>query len=127
VIDKEQVVLDLAKKHRRYAPEAYLFVFDALDYTLKSRGGGRKHLTGPELLEGMRRLALETFGLMARSVLERWGVRRTDDFGEIVFHLISVDLLQKTADDRKEDFSGVYDFADAFDAASAASLHSAPV
>jgi uncharacterized repeat protein (TIGR04138 family) len=124
MIDKESIVLDLVRKDARYTPDAYHFVFEALDYTLKRRGGGRKHVTGPEIMEGLRLLALETFGFLARAVLETWGVTRTDDFGEIVFRLIQVDLLQKTADDRKEDFVGLYDFAEAFDAAFAESLQS---
>ncbi|HEX5633471.1 MAG TPA: Minf_1886 family protein, partial [Gemmatimonadales bacterium] len=73
----------------------------------------------------LRQLALETFGFLARDVLRRWGVRSTDDFGEIVFHLIAEDLLQKTADDRKEDFAGIYDFQEAFDASFEQALHTA--
>jgi uncharacterized repeat protein (TIGR04138 family) len=124
MIDKDEIVLDLVRKDPRYAAEAYHFVFEALDYTLKRRGGGRKHVTGPEIMEGMRLLALETFGYLARSVLESWGIRRTDDVGEVVFRLIQVDLLQKTADDKKEDFVGLYDFAEAFDLAFEQSLQS---
>ena len=68
-------------------------------------------------MEGVRRLALDQFGFMARPVFRHWGITRTDDFGEIVFNLIRADLLQKTADDRKEDFFGLYDFEQAFDEA----------
>ena len=124
MIDKDEIVLDLVRKDPRYAAEAYHFVFEALDYTLKRRGGGRKHVTGPEIMEGMRLLALETFGYLARSVLESWGIRRTDDVGEVVFRLIEVDLLQKTADDKKDDFVGLYDFGEAFDQAFEQSLQS---
>ena len=124
MIDKEQVILELVRKDDRYAADAYHFVFESLDYTLKRRGGGRKHVSGPEIMEGLRLLALETFGYLARSVLESWGVRKTDDFGEIVFRLIAVDLLQKTADDRKADFVDLYDFSEAFDTAFQASLQS---
>ena len=73
-------------------------------------------------MEGVRRLALEKFGYLARTVLRQWGVTSTDDFGAIVFHLISVDLLQKTADDRPDDFIGLFDFATAFDEAFDATL-----
>ena len=72
-------------------------------------------MAGPELLDGFRDLALETFGFLARSVLAEWGIESTDDVGEIVFGLIGEDLLQKTAEDRREDFHAVYDFAEAFD------------
>ena len=124
--DKDEVILGLVRKDPRYAVEAYHFVFDALDFTLKRRGGTRRHVSGPEIMEGVRLLALETFGLLARTVLKQWGVTATDDFGEIVFLLINADLLQKTADDRKEDFCGLYEFAEAFDSASAQSLQSVP-
>ncbi len=114
-MDKDSTILSLVRIDPRFRPEAYHFVFDALDFTLELRGGARRHVTGPEIMEGVRRLALERFGYLARTVLESWGVRSTDDFGAIVFHLIDVDLLQRTADDRREDFVGLYDFAEAFD------------
>jgi len=90
---------------------------EALTSTLSTRGGGRRHVSGPEIMEGVRGLALERFGYLARAVFRDWGVTKTGDFGEIVFNLISVDLLQKTADDRKEDFFGLFDFEEAFDQA----------
>ena len=71
----------------RYSPEAYQFVMEALSCTVK-KIGERRHLTGRELLEGIRDLALDSWGLMARPVLNSWGVNSTDDFGEIVFSLI---------------------------------------
>ena len=114
-MDKDALILGLVRAYPRYGPEAYQFVFEALDHTLEQRGGTRRHVSGPEIMEGVRVLALERFGYLARSVLASWGVESTDDFGEIVFQLISVDLLQRTADDRREDFTGLYDFAEAFD------------
>jgi len=126
--DKDERILAIVRKHdRRYSAEAYAFVFESLDFTLRKRGGVRRHITGPEIMEGVRQLALETFGFLARDVLRRWGVRSTEDFGEIVFHLISDDLLQKTADDRKEDFVGLYDFQEAFDASFEQALHAVEI
>jgi uncharacterized repeat protein (TIGR04138 family) len=122
MVDKDSIILDLVQRDPRFQAEAYHFVFEALDYTLSARGGGRRHVSGPEIMEGVRRLALERFGFLARTVFARWGIVRTDDFGEIVFNLISVDLLQKTADDRKEDFCGLFEFAQAFDEAFEESL-----
>ena len=115
MIDKDSIILDLTRRDPRYRPEAYHFMFEALDYTLSMRGGARRHVSGPEIMEGVRRHALEQFGFLARTVFAQWGITSTDDFGEIVFNLIKVDLLQKTADDRKEDFYGLYDFEEAFD------------
>lgn len=124
MLDKDAIILDLTRRDPRYRPEAYHFVFEALDYTLSSRGAGRRHVSGPEIMEGVRRLALDHFGYLARAVFRHWGITRTDDFGEIVFNLIAADLLQKTADDRKEDFFGLYDFETAFDQAFEQTLES---
>jgi uncharacterized repeat protein (TIGR04138 family) len=122
----------------RYAYEAYEFVFYALHHTQKLLGreppdsgpadGGQEelkadrcptsaarggepyhHVSGPELLHGIRDLALREFGRMARTVFRLWGVERTDDFGEIVFNLIAAGLMSKTTEDAREDFHGVYD------------------
>jgi uncharacterized repeat protein (TIGR04138 family) len=117
MLDKEAMILDLVKRDPRYRPEAYHFVFEALDYTLSTRGSGRRHVSGAEILDGARKLALEQFGYLTRIVFRHWGVTRTGDFGEIVFNLIAADLLQKTADDRKEDFEDLYEFEEAFDLA----------
>lgn len=117
MIDKDQVIHELVRRDDRYAVEAYHFVFEALDYTLENRGAGRRHVSGAEIMQGVRQLALENFGYLARTVLSSWGVGSTADFGEIVFNLIGADLLQKTADDSKEDFVGLYDFDEAFDTA----------
>jgi len=124
MLDKDAAILDLLRRDPRYRADAYHFVFEALDFTLNTRGVGRRHVSGPEIMDGVRRLALERFGYMARVVFEHWGITETDDFGEIVFNLISADLLQKTADDRKEDFYGLFDFEDAFDLAFEQSLQS---
>jgi uncharacterized repeat protein (TIGR04138 family) len=125
--DKDQVIQQIVARDARYRADAYEFVFEALDYTLQRRGGAKKHVSGPEIMESVRLLALERFGFLARGVLAHWGVFRTDDFGEMVFNLIDADLLQKTADDRKQDFAGLYDFAEAFDTAFRASLQSVEI
>lgn len=117
MIDKEQVIHELVRNDERYAVEAYHFVFESLDFTLGRRGGGRRHVSGIEIMEGVRDLALEHFGFLARTVLQSWGINATADFGELVFNLIGADLLQKTADDRKEDFVGLFSFDEAFDTA----------
>ena len=127
MIDKDQVILDVVRKDPRYSVEAYDFVFEALDYTLKRRGSSRKHVSGPQIMESVRLLALEQFGFLARTVLEKWGITRTDDFGDLVFNLIEVDLLQKTANDSREDFCGLFEFETAFDDAFQASLESVEI
>lgn len=117
MIDKDRIIHDVVERDPRFRAEAYEFVFEALDFTLQRRGGGARHVTGAEIMESIRLLALEQFGYLARTVLAQWGITRTDDFGEVVFNLIDADLLQKTANDRREDFVGLYEFGEAFDVA----------
>ena len=113
--DKDEVIRAIVRRDPRYRAEAYVFLLEALDFTIQRRGKGRKHVSGGELLEGFRDHAVTTFGFLARTVLGEWGIERTDDVGDLVFHLIEEDLLQKTADDRREDFHALFDFTEAFD------------
>lgn len=98
----------------RYDERAYLFMLGAIEY-LQGKLDARRHVTGQELTWACRDFALERFGLVARTVLDVWGVRSTADFGRIVFALVEVGLLSTQAGDRAEDFHAVYDFASAFD------------
>lgn len=105
-------------KDPRYQRDAYYFVRDALDHTqkamLKKNRGKIRHVSGPELLEGIREFALEQFGPMTPTVFAEWGIHQCADFGEIVFNLVDIGLLGKTEQDRREDFAGGYDFDTAF-------------
>lgn len=109
----EQGIRTLARTDPRYAFHAYCFLFEALEHTVRKLGE-RRHVSGRELLTGIRDLALLQFGGLARMVLEGWGIRRTEDFGEMVFHLVDAGLMGKTESDTKEDFRDVYDFDAAF-------------
>ena len=114
----EDVLAQLVRDDPRYPAEAYGFLRQGLDaavklYSKPDHGPGR-HVTGQELLEALRQCALREFGPMAATVLRSWGIRRTDDFGEMVFNLVNRGLLGKTDQDRKEDFAGGYDFTEAF-------------
>jgi uncharacterized repeat protein (TIGR04138 family) len=112
----EQIVAQDARFHR----DAYRFVRDALDLTKRQvhkenrEGGEEKHVTGQELLEGIRQLALKEFGPMAVTVFEEWGVENCRDFGDIVFNMVEIRLLAKTENDTRDDFQNGYDFTDAF-------------
>ena len=107
----------------QFHPDAYRFVFESLQITQDrlSRPIGRgpddesAHVSGPELLEGFQKLAKQKFGLMARSVLDFWGIHETADVGRLVFELIERGEMRKTDEDRVEDFFGLYDFQVAFD------------
>ncbi len=108
-----RVVEDICEKDPRYKPDSYEFVLQALHFTQKklARSG---HVTGQELLEGIREQALKQFGPMARTVLNYWGITKTGDFGAIVFIMIEHKLLSRTEQDSLQDFENVYDFDNAF-------------
>jgi uncharacterized repeat protein (TIGR04138 family) len=110
----EDKLLKLVRGDPRYGREAYIFIYEALDYAIQKLGE-KRHLTGQELLDRIRELAIDKFGLLARNVFESWGVFKCEDFGEIVFNLVEAGLLSKTERDSREDFAGGYDFCDAFD------------
>jgi uncharacterized repeat protein (TIGR04138 family) len=114
----EEALEVIRAKDPRYAREAYLFLKEALDYTQKSIGkqnrGRIRHVTGQELLAGIREFALAQYGPMALMLLAEWGVRSCTDFGEIVFNMIEVGWLAKTDKDSRTDFEGGYDFSEAF-------------
>lgn len=109
----ERVVDRILKRNKRYTKEAYQFLVSALHYTQKKLNK-QGHVTGKELLEGIKELALSVYGPMAKHVLESWGIHKTDDWGEIVFMLIKRKQLGKTPEDTKKDFEDVYDFEDVF-------------
>ena len=98
----------------RFHEHAYLFVLSALEYC-QTKLPERRHLSGRELIDGCRGLAIDRYGLLARTVLEYWGVTATSDFGDIVFTLVDLGLLQSQPSDTRDDFADVFDFEDAFD------------
>jgi uncharacterized repeat protein (TIGR04138 family) len=98
----------------RFDERAYLFVLAALEYC-QQRLPERRHITGRELSLSCRDLALDRFGVLARLVLEHWGVRSTGDIGDVVFTLVDLGLLMSQASDSREEFIGVFDFDQAFE------------
>lgn len=116
--DFDAVLEPILNRDKRFTREAYHFVREALDHTHRQilrRGEARpRHVTGQELLEGIRDYALQQFGPMSLTVLNEWGLRRCEDFGEIVFLLVDEKVLAKTEQDSMDDFRGGYDFEDAF-------------
>lgn len=114
----EEVLTAIVRKDARYGVEAYTFLREALDHTQKAVAKTHKnetrHVTGKELLDGIRTYALNTYGPMAITVLDEWGIRRCEDFGELVFNLVEHGLLSKTESDSREDFKDGYDFDTAF-------------
>ncbi|MDZ4771889.1 MAG: hypothetical protein SGI72_02015 [Planctomycetota bacterium] len=109
----------LALKDGRYAPEAFQFLYDSLDPAVRLAGrdeeeGTARHVTGQELLSGMRVHAIEQFGPLAGAVWRAWGIRDTLDWGRIVFLLVEEGLLNRQDSDSIEDFRAGFDFDTAF-------------
>ena len=102
----------------RYQGDAYVFLRDALDFTTKQqkkiKGATVRHVSGPELLEGVRQYALKEFGPLVMTVFDNWGIHSCEDIGNMVFNLIGAGIFGKTEEDSIEDFKKVYDFEEAF-------------
>lgn len=115
---KFDAALDLVlTRAPQYDRAAYHFLRDALEFTVKERKkatGQNGHVSGQQLLDGIRRFALKQYGPMVPSVLEYWGIQRTEDFGRMVFALVEVGVFGKTEQDSLEDFRDVYSFEEAF-------------
>lgn len=111
----EQVVQELD----RYPIEAFQFIQEGLNFSVQRFHGKQadtpKHVSGQQLCEGLREFALMRWGRLSRTVLRRWGINATYDFGRIVFALIANGMLQKTDEDEIDDFRDVYDFRRAFE------------
>jgi uncharacterized repeat protein (TIGR04138 family) len=144
LVDPSHPLFQLLQRDQRYTLDAYLFVLEALTFAQESLGMGHepesgdlepmpveepaakprnrrrprrqpeRHVSGQELCEAARRYGLQQYGFLAPTVLATWGIRRTEDFGEIVFNMIEIGQMRKTKADKREDFHGVYDFDDAF-------------
>ncbi len=112
--DEEQKLSQILVRDDRYRREAYRFMQEGLEYTMQRRGR-RGHVSGRELVLGMRDLARERFGLMARTVLNQWGVKSTSDLGELVFNLIEEEIMSKQDSDTRADFADIFDFEEAFE------------
>lgn len=110
----EDLLARVADGRGRFPPPAYAFVLASLE-RCQVRRPVRGHITGGELARACRDFALEQFGLTAGPVLTHWGLRRTRDFGTIVYDLIDAGLLVSQPEDRIEDFDDVFDFAEAFE------------
>jgi len=115
-------IKEIIKKDPRYSHQAYQFVFEALDYTSNMLGKNQqksadmdRHVTGKQLMEGIKKYSLKQFGFMAFTVFEQWGIKQDADFGNIVFNLVESGLMGKTDTDTRDDFKNIYDLKKVFD------------
>jgi uncharacterized repeat protein (TIGR04138 family) len=113
-MDFYEKVLEITKADPRYKADAYEFLMQALWFTQKKLNK-TGHVSGVELLAGLKEFGLEQYGPMSRAVFEHWGITSTEDFGQIVFNMVNNGLLGKSDADSVDDFKNVYDFKDAFD------------
>ena len=108
----------IVEKDSRFDKDAYFFLKDVLEYTAgegkKQRETRSRHVTGQQLLEGVRKVALAQFGPMVLTVFDAWGIKRGEHFGEMVYSLIGAGFFRKSEQDSPEDFSGGYSFHEAF-------------
>jgi uncharacterized repeat protein (TIGR04138 family) len=110
----DELFTQLRGANPRYHDAAYVFVLAALNYVLEHLPEPR-HISGGEMAGGVRDLAIDRFGPMARTVLEHWGIESTADVGAIVFALVESGVLIKQDEDSPGDFEDVFDFDDAFE------------
>ena len=109
----ENILEAIYEKDQRYKPDAYEFALEALSFTQKKLRR-LKHVTGTELLEGVKELLMERYGPLALSVLRHWGIETTEDFGHIVFNLVGNKILSKSEEDNIESFRQGYDLEEVF-------------
>lgn len=120
-VEFNEVIELICKEDGRYDRKAYTFIRQGLDHTVKEirkkdaeKSQRSRHVTGPELLEGLRTYSLEQYGPLTKTVLNSWGIKRCQDFGDLVFNLIEYNVFSKTESDKREDFADIYTFEDAF-------------
>ncbi len=132
LLDPSHPLTTLLREDRRYRLEAYVFIFEALNFAQQVLRLGveqpseptgeaeeeehspERHVSGQELCEAVRRYAISQYGYMAKTVLNSWGLKTTGDFGEVVYNLIRIGQMRKTPADSRADFENVYDFDHAF-------------
>lgn len=123
-MSKHEEQVDLNRMLSRAGPyplEAFNFVREGLSFTVQlvhsEQEPGEdadRHITGQQLCLGLREFAIDRYGLLAPAVLDHWNIRRTDDFGRIVFAMIDEGLMSRTDEDSLEDFRSVFNFGEAF-------------
>ena len=107
------IITNICTQDSRYYPEAYEFVMEALNFS-QQKFKKTKHISGEELLTGIKALLLKKFGPMTMTVLKHWGIKVTDDFGNIVFNLVENKILAKDTQDHYDSFKNAYDFDEVF-------------
>lgn len=118
--EHEESMEEVIRKDGRYPLDAYAFLQEGMAKAAKEAHGEEvilaapKHVTGQQICLAIRDLAIERWGQLAKTVLGKWNIRCTMDFGKMVYLLIEHRFMKKTDEDRIEDFQEIFDFDDAF-------------
>ncbi len=118
--DKPKSIDEVILTDGRYPSDAYNFLHEGLAKAVRQvhgielGKGEQSHVSGQDICCALRELADERWGMLAQTVLAKWNIRQTDDFGNMVYLLIHSGLMRKTDEDSIDDFHAVYDFAKAF-------------
>ena len=107
-------VEEIRRRDERFQLDAYVFVMDVLEHTIRGMEV-RRHVSAAEMLDGMRRFAHERYGVMSLTVLENWGILTTGDIGDIVFQLVEVGVLSRQDGDSRDHFDNVFDLHSALE------------
>ncbi len=116
LVFRDGIMEQIRLREPRFHEHAFLFVLAALEHS-QERLGERRHISGKELAETCRDLAIERYGVMSRLVLDHWGIRESVHFGDIVFALVDLGMLIKQPHDQRDDFADAFDFRVAFESA----------
>jgi uncharacterized repeat protein (TIGR04138 family) len=101
--ERQHIIETIVEQDPRYRLEAYQFLIEALNFTLR-KTGAQGHVTAAQLMTGIKSYAIEQYGMLAKTVLNHWGISHSSQFGDIVFHLIDAQLLGRRPEDKREDF-----------------------
>lgn len=112
----QETVELIIKKHPEYRADAYFFLHDTLQFSLKRRRkkAASAYLTTQELMDGFRLKVLQDFGPMSMTLLNYWGIKKCEDIGQMIFYLVEAGVLGKTQSDTLSSFSNIFDFEKEF-------------
>ena len=118
------IIRKICEEDDTFPPMAYCFVRDSVHKALDNIVKAKRHnifadddppdIKGADLCRFFRDTLINRFGPSAIDVLDTWNIKRTSDFGKIIYQLIDVKILGKSENDSIEDFDDVYDFTEAF-------------
>lgn len=95
----------VSQKHNKYPVQAYLLIYETLDWLHQK--GNVSHLTGADLSQAMFSYSLAVYGLLSKMVWRELNILRSEDIGNMVYHLLDEKLMNKQETDNQSDFDNV--------------------